>query len=101
MVRRRAILPVLALSLFAVQAAAAQTATVKDLSGRSVVIPAPARRILIDDGRYLVALSLIHPNPPSVIAGWPRDINRVASSEWPPSAKKLSRIPTRSRLSTA
>ena len=96
MVRRRAIFPVLALSLLAVQAAAAQTATVKDLSGRSVVVPTPARRILIDDGRYLVALSLIHPNPPSVIAGWPRDINRVGDRTYAALIKKfpdLDRIP--------
>ena len=81
MVRRRTALLGLVLGLFASVGApalvSAQTAALKDLSGRSVTVPTPARRILIDDGRYLVALSLIHPNPASVIAGWPRDLNRV------------------------
>jgi len=50
---------------------------IKDLKGRTVSLSKLPQRILIDDGRYLVALSLIHPNPPSLLAGWPRDINRI------------------------
>ena len=50
---------------------------VTDVIGREVVLAEPARRILIDDGRYLVALSLIHPDPVSVLAAWPKDIHRI------------------------
>lgn len=60
----------------------AQTATIKDLRGRSVTVPAPAKRILIDDGRYLIALALIHPNPVSVLSAWPRDINRIGDKTY-------------------
>jgi iron complex transport system substrate-binding protein len=49
----------------------------KDLKGRPVSLAKPPQRLLIDDGRFLVALSLIHPDPPSLLAGWPRDINRI------------------------
>jgi iron complex transport system substrate-binding protein len=63
--------------------AAAQTRLdIKDLKGRSVSLPRLPRRLLIDDGRYLVALSLIHPDPPSLLAGWPRDINRIGDSAY-------------------
>lgn len=50
---------------------------VTDVAGRKVVLTEPAHRILIDDGRYLVALSLIHPDPVSLLSAWPRDIHRI------------------------
>jgi iron complex transport system substrate-binding protein len=58
-------------------AAPSSTAVVTDIRGRKVRVTVPARRLLIDDGRFLVALSLIHPDPISVLAAWPRDINRI------------------------
>ncbi|MCC7126334.1 MAG: ABC transporter substrate-binding protein, partial [Acidobacteria bacterium] len=71
----------LALGIACVCAAPALAArapiTVKDLRGRSVTIPAPATRLLIDDSRFLVALDLIHPQPASLIAAWPHDVNRL------------------------
>ncbi|WP_248310312.1 ABC transporter substrate-binding protein [Bosea sp. 117] len=51
--------------------------TLTDVTGRQIELAAPARRLLIDDGRFLVALSLIHPDPVSMLAAWPRDINRI------------------------
>jgi iron complex transport system substrate-binding protein len=56
---------------------AGASVAVKDVRGRSVVLSRPAQRLLIDDGRYLVALALIHPEPASLIAAWPRDVNRI------------------------
>src|SRR5690606_2368650 len=54
-----------------------QPAQIVDLRGRTVVLDSPVERIAIDDGRFLVALSLIHENPVDVLAAWPQDINRV------------------------
>jgi iron complex transport system substrate-binding protein len=51
--------------------------TVTDVRGRTVTLPSQASRLLIDDGRFLVALSLIHKDPVSVIAAWPHDVNRI------------------------
>lgn len=51
--------------------------TLTDLRGRTVTVKAPAKRLLIDDGRYLIALSLIHQDPVSLVAGWPKDVNRI------------------------
>lgn len=67
----------LVLLLSAVAADAAAAITVQDVRGRSVSLAKPAQRVLIDDGRYLVALALIHPEPASLIAAWPRDIDRI------------------------
>lgn len=63
-------------------ASGANKASIKDVRGRSVVVPVPAQRILIDDGRYLIALSLLSPDPVAHLAGWPRDINRVGERIW-------------------
>lgn len=72
--------------------AAAQPVVVKDLKGRSVSLSQPAKRILIDDGRYLIALALIHPDPVSVLAAWPRDINRIGTQTYDKFRQKFPRI---------
>lgn len=72
--------------------AAPQAISVKDLKGRTVSLPQPARRILIDDGRYLIALSLIHPDPVSILAAWPRDINRIGAQAYDKFLHKFPRI---------
>lgn len=50
---------------------------IKDIKDRTVTLNGPAKRLLIDDGRYLVALSVLHDDPVSLIAAWPRDIHRI------------------------
>lgn len=50
---------------------------ITDIRGRSVTLDKPVRKISIDDGRYLIALALIHPDPVSLIAAWPADVNRL------------------------
>lgn len=53
--------------------------TITDVQGRTVQVPRNAKRMLIDDGRFLLALALIHPDPVSVVAGWPHDVNRIGT----------------------
>ncbi len=48
-----------------------------DIRGREVTLPGGDPRIVIDDGRYLLALSLLLDDPTEVLVGWPRDINRI------------------------
>jgi len=57
--------------------ALAEPIALTDVTGREVTLAAPARRIMIDDGRYLIALSLLDRDPVSLLAAWPRDINRI------------------------
>lgn len=100
--RRAAALAVLATS-FALSPAEAQTRpqprqqpaqriTVRDVSGRTVTLPRTARRIVIDDARVLVALSLIHPDPVSILAGWPRDVNRLGTQTYERWRRRFPRI---------
>ena len=48
--------------------------TVTDSFGREVTIPAEPKAILLGTGLDLVALSLIHPDPVSLLAGWAGDM---------------------------
>lgn len=48
--------------------------TVKDALGRKVTVPAEPKAILLGSGFNLVALSLIHPDPVSLLAGWSDDM---------------------------
>lgn len=53
-----------------------------DIRDRPIHIDKPAHRIAIDDSRYLVALGLIHPDPVSLLAAWPQDINRLGTETY-------------------
>jgi iron complex transport system substrate-binding protein len=57
-------------------AAAEPPIVVTDVTGRSVTLAAPARRILLAEGRQIIALSLIHPAPVDVLAGWLGDFRK-------------------------
>ncbi len=48
--------------------------TVTDSLGRTVTIPAEPKAVLLGSGFNLVAISLIHPNPVSILAGWANDM---------------------------
>lgn len=48
--------------------------TVTDALGREVTIPAKPKAILLGSGFNLVALSLVHPDPVSLLAGWAGDM---------------------------
>lgn len=49
-----------------------------DLRGRPLGVTPPLSRLSVDDGRYLVALALIHPDPVSVLAAWSGDVHRIS-----------------------
>lgn len=50
--------------------------TLTDISGRTVTLEAPARRIVLAEGRQIIALALLHPDPVSLLAGWSADLKR-------------------------
>jgi iron complex transport system substrate-binding protein len=47
--------------------------TATDITGREIVLPAPARRIVLGEGRHLTVLGLIQPDPVSLVVGWRLD----------------------------
>lgn len=69
MVRRA--LVVTLLWLFALPAMAELRVT--DIIGRTVVLPAPAQRIVLGEARHLAVLGLMHDDPVSLVAGWRSD----------------------------
>jgi len=87
-----AVLIVVASSAAAQAPAPSRRATITDIRDRKVEVPVPARRVLIDDGRYLLALSLIHPDPVSLLAAWPRDINRIGERVFERYRERFPRI---------
>lgn len=80
--RRSLVFGALAAPVFAAPALAspaiarATEVSATDALGRSVTLPAPAKRIVLVQGRQLNALSFIHPDPVSIIAGWGSDFPR-------------------------
>lgn len=99
----RGICAVALLALGAVGAAgtAAAQIVVTDVSGREIRLEEPAKRILIDDGRYLVALSLIHPDPVSVLSAWPKDIHRIGEAYYRDFAAKFPAIESLNQTSSS
>jgi iron complex transport system substrate-binding protein len=78
--RRRLVAWGMALLTAAVLPVAAADLT--DLRGRTVTVPDQVRKISIDDGRFLVALSLIQANPVRWLAAWPRDVHRIGEATY-------------------
>lgn len=68
----------------------AAAAELTDLSGRKVRVPDQVRKISIDDGRFLVALSLIQPDPVQWLAAWPRDVHRIGEATY---AQYIAKFP--------
>lgn len=77
-------------SMVPLTVAAAQTLT--DLRGRTVSVPDEINTIAIDDSRFLLALSLIDPDPISHLAAWPKDINRLGDAYYQGLAKAFPAI---------
>lgn len=74
----------------------ADAAQLTDLRGRTVTVPDAVRKISIDDGRFLVALALIQPDPVKPLAAWPRDIHRIGDATYQQYLKRfpaLAKVP--------
>lgn len=54
-------------------AALAQEVRVTDILGREVVLPGPASRIVLGEGRHMSVLGLIHDDPVALVVGWRLD----------------------------
>ncbi|WP_208111904.1 ABC transporter substrate-binding protein [Zavarzinia compransoris] len=73
-----------------------------DIRGRPIHLDGPARALMIDDSRYLVALSMISPEPIARVAAWPRDLNRLGATNFKrfqarfPAIDGLARVPSSS-----
>ncbi|VDC31496.1 ABC transporter substrate-binding protein [Pseudogemmobacter humi] len=52
---------------------AAAEIRVTDILGREVVLEAPAKRIVLGEGRHMAVLGLLHDDPVALVAGWRLD----------------------------
>lgn len=50
--------------------------TLRDIADNEVVLPEPARHLVVDDGRTILAMSFLAEDPVSLVAAWPHDIDR-------------------------
>jgi iron complex transport system substrate-binding protein len=69
------------------------SAPLVDVAGRSVR-STPGGKLAIDDGRYLIGLALIHPDPVSVLAAWSGDVNRIGSDMYKAYVAKFPALAT-------
>ncbi|MDS9468836.1 ABC transporter substrate-binding protein [Paracoccus sp. MBLB3053] len=44
-----------------------------DVTGQKITLPAPARRIVLGEGRHLTVLGMLHDDPVALVAGWRTD----------------------------
>lgn len=66
-----------------------------DLRDRPLAITPPVTKLSIDDSRFLIALSLIHPDPVSLLAAWAGDVNQLSPETY---AAYLERSPALATL---
>lgn len=78
-----------------------RAAEIVDLRGRTVTVPDHIDKLSIDDGRYLIALSLIAADPGDLLAAWPRDINRLGEASWARYRKAFPRLDSLPRVASS
>lgn len=90
-------IPLLASPLLATPRLARAEAPVRarDLLGREVALPRPARRVVLGQGRHLAVLNLLHPDPASLVVAWSEDMRRGEAREY---AKYRQRFPALDQL---
>lgn len=71
---------------------AAAGGDLQDLRDRALGVTPPVSKLTIDDGRYLIALSLIHPDPVSLLSGWSGDVNRISPEMFAAFTERFPRL---------
>lgn len=61
------------LTMFCAALPALAQLRVTDITGREVVLEAPAHRIVLGEGRHLAVLGILHDDPVALVAGWRQD----------------------------
>lgn len=75
----------------------AQRIEITDVVGRKVTLSKPAKRVILGEGRSLLTLSILHPNPVELIAGWTGDFQKSGGllyDEYVKQFPDIAKIPT-------
>lgn len=75
---RRALALLLLAGLALPAAAVAAPVTVTDMLDRPVTLPAPAKRVVLAEGRHILTLALLDRKPLSLVAAWGNDLKRFS-----------------------
>lgn len=54
----------------------AQVITFKDVLGRTITLKKPAKKVLLGEGRDLITLNILDPNPVNLLASWSGDFKK-------------------------
>ncbi|WP_414833849.1 ABC transporter substrate-binding protein [Afifella sp. YEN Y35] len=87
------------LALVAVQAPAHAEIVFTDIKGREVTLERPARHVVVDDARMIIALSFLTPDPIARLAGWPHDVNRLGQAQYTQLKARFPKIATLPKVS--
>lgn len=77
--------------------AASEAGGLTDLRDRPLSVSPPVGKLSIDDGRYLIGLALIHPDPVGVLAAWSGDVNRISPEIYAAFVEKFPALATLAR----
>ena len=74
-------------------AARAEPITLHDLAGQEVTLPAPAKRVLLGEGRFIQALFLLERrDPASLVSGWMGEFKRLGPEGYAQAAARFPAI---------
>ncbi len=90
-----AFLAIACLAAASPSAAADEPVVVTDITGRVVTLPQAAKRVLLAEGRQIIALSLLDPRPVEFLAAWLGDFRRNDSESY---AQYRARFPEIDRV---
>ncbi|MBB5695075.1 ABC transporter substrate-binding protein [Muricoccus pecuniae] len=96
LLRLAALLPPLLAAAPSMGQGAPQPITLRDVAGREVVLPAPAKRLLLGEGRLISVLALLEREDPTrVVAGWMGEFHRLDPQGF---AQLAARFPAAERI---
>lgn len=94
LLRRLACIVVFCVALPLAGPLAAAPITLTDIAGRTVTLPRPAQRVILSEGRQLVALALLSRDPVSLLAGWSSDLKRRDTATYDLVKRRFPKVET-------
>ncbi len=81
--------------VFSLSVSNAQQIVIKDVLGRTVTLKKPAKKVLLGEGRDLITLNILDPNPVSLIASWSADFKKGSEyADYKSAFPAIDKVPT-------
>lgn len=88
------------IGFLAVTPAARAEIRLEDISGHTVALEKPARRVAVDDGRTIIAMSFLTDDPVGLIAAWPHDVDRFGRELYAAYSRKFPALESLPRVAS-